>query len=195
MMSRERLIKPQFFTSDDVHSLPVPARLTFIGLWLYADDYGNERLDAHLIKAAIWPRERTVSLATVEKHLDMLVQLGMLELYSVNDRDYFHIAQWKTYQRVSNPSRSSIPPFSPREDRASHARADDEWRGTEGGESDEGDESEWESEGGERAASRASDVPPSPFCKRHPNGTDQPCTACGTARLRLRKWENERASA
>jgi hypothetical protein len=34
----------------------------------------------------------------------------------------------------------------------------------------------------------ASAEPPAPFCSKHPNGTDEPCKACGTARLRFDAW-------
>lgn len=33
------------------------------------------------------------------------------------------------------------------------------------------------------------DVEPSPFCSRHPTGTDKPCGPCGTAKLRHQRWE------
>jgi biotin operon repressor len=32
---------------------------------------------------------------------------------------------------------------------------------------------------------------PSPFCSRHPHGTDKPCIACKTARLNFKAWERE----
>jgi hypothetical protein len=33
------------------------------------------------------------------------------------------------------------------------------------------------------------DVEPSPFCSRHPNGTDKRCGPCGSARLRHQRWQ------
>jgi hypothetical protein len=38
-----------------------------------------------------------------------------------------------------------------------------------------------------------SDVEPSPFCSRHPNGTEKPCGPCGSAKLRHGRWEKRDA--
>lgn len=40
-MARIRTIKPEFFTSDDICSLPAVARLLYIGLWCEADREGR----------------------------------------------------------------------------------------------------------------------------------------------------------
>lgn len=37
------------------------------------------------------------------------------------------------------------------------------------------------------------DDPPSHYCKRHPNGTDDPCAACGKARRKREAWDAEEA--
>lgn len=40
-MARKRMIHPEFFKSRKVASLSHRARLTWAGLWIYADDYGR----------------------------------------------------------------------------------------------------------------------------------------------------------
>jgi hypothetical protein len=37
----------------------------------------------------------------------------------------------------------------------------------------------------------ASDAPPPPVCSKHPDGTEQPCRACGAARKKREKWDTE----
>ena len=56
-MARIRSIKPEFFTSEVIASLPLSARLTFIGLWTYVDDNGVGLDNERLILAAVWPLE------------------------------------------------------------------------------------------------------------------------------------------
>lgn len=200
MMRRARTIKPEFFTSADVRTLPIPARMTFVGLLLYVDDYGNESADAALVKAAIWPTDTKVTVATVEQHMGLLVDRGMVTFYEVDGRRYLRITNWEKHQRVDRPSRSNIP-------QDPDSRGSREWSvanegGVGGGSGRESEPSEYEgeSEEGEGETSRPDPVltresAPSPFCKTHPTGTTKPCKACGNARLTLKAWENARDEA
>jgi hypothetical protein len=54
-MARIRSIKPEFFTSLTIGSLSERARLAFIGIWTFVDDYGRAVDDARLVKAAVFP--------------------------------------------------------------------------------------------------------------------------------------------
>lgn len=40
-----------------------------------------------------------------------------------------------------------------------------------------------------------SDSPPPPVCSKHPDGTDQPCRACATARKKREQWDSEKRIA
>ncbi|SBS73846.1 conserved hypothetical protein [uncultured Mycobacterium sp.] len=44
-------------------------------------------------------------------------------------------------------------------------------------------------------ASDSTNDPPSEFCKRHPNGTDERCGGCRNARQRAEAWHDEQAAA
>ncbi|MBK4347243.1 hypothetical protein [Lacisediminihabitans changchengi] len=187
VMSRYRVVKSQFFSSEDVIALSIPARLTFIGLWAYADDYGNGNANPKLIKAAVWPMDEEITVAEVDKHLNALHAGGQISFYEVDDRMYFAVTGWKTHQKVDRPSLTTVP-MPPKEtsrdtrESLAHASASDSRgdresleqslasvsRGTRGrgerkGEG-EGEPSEWEPrESGERewgeSPSRADDVP------------------------------------
>lgn len=211
MIRRRRWIQPEFFTSEDVLALPRDARLTFIGLWLYADDYGRERTKATLIKADVWPEEDDITADVVEEHLLLFADRDMIRLYEVNGREYFSLTGWDRWQPVQNPSRSNIPapPSSaslachepeppvpgPSVDPTEIPRSEGE------GEEREGErEREGEVSGGEgrptttspKPADRPASRPPSPFCDQHPGGTNKPCKACGRARLARREWQDQR---
>lgn len=198
-MRRARTVKPEFFTSEDVLALPIRVRLTFIGLLLYVDDYGNGSAHPGLVKAAVYPLSDEIPAAVVEDDLLLLAERGMITFYTVNGRQLLRITNWDKHQRVDRPSRSNIPTDPAREDRRSEG-------GVGGGrvqESDElgaepaegGDECAPERARGEGEQSRPEpgpvreDGPPSPFCKQHPNGTSKACTACGNARMRFKHWQ------
>lgn len=205
MMRRRRWINPEFFTSEDVLALPRDARLTFIGLWLYADDYGRERTNAALIKADVWPVEEDITPADVEEHLLLCAVQDMVQLYKVDGREYFQLTNWDRWQPVQNPSRSRIPapsalppaldPIEPPADSTEDRRSEGEREEREG----ERETRERAGEGpGERGAAThppetaaQTEASPSPFCTQHPDGTDKPCRACGTARMRFSLWKTQ----
>lgn len=216
MMRRRRWVHPEFFTSEDVLALPRDARLTFIGLWLHADDFGRQRANAALIKASVWPLDDDITADVVEEHLVQLAERGMVEIYEAQGREYFGLTGWDRWQPVQNPSQTSIPaPPALTHARTSEqaTRGSTESRCSEGegegteGERDEGDagqareeeapEQGEEGEGGRGAGTLPAETdpdtsPPDPFCPRHPAGTDKPCKACGNARLAFKAWEARR---
>lgn len=107
-MARIRTIKPEFFTSLTITGLPVECRLTFIGLWTHVDDEGRCIDNAGLIKAAVWPLERTPQ--SVEKDLAALEKVDLVTRYKVDGRDYLHITTWAEHQVINRPKPSKLPP-------------------------------------------------------------------------------------
>lgn len=197
-MRRARTVKPEFFTSEDVLALPIRARLTFVGLLLYVDDFGNGSAIPELVKASVYPLD-PIMASDVEEDLLLLAERDMVAFYTVGGRNLLRITNWEKHQRVDRPSRSNIPTDPAREDRGNEG-------GVGGGSVQEGGELGAEpEEGGEECVpvrvkgegeqSRPEpevareDGVPSPFCKSHPNGTSKACTACGNARLRFKHWQ------
>jgi hypothetical protein len=105
---RIRTIKPDFFTSDTVSTLPLRARLTWIGLWTHCDDHGRCRDNVKLIKAAVWPLD-DVSLRDIESDLDDLVEANVVFRYVVEGKAYLQVTNWAEHQKVDRPSKSNIP--------------------------------------------------------------------------------------
>jgi len=106
---RIRSIKPETWTSHDFTSLPIPARLTYIGLWTYADDEGRGRADARLIRAAIWPLDDDVTVADIEEHLTVLAKQGLIVLYDADGVRLFAIPSWRQHQHPRKPQASKFP--------------------------------------------------------------------------------------
>lgn len=108
-MARIRTIKPTFFTSRTVANLPVPVRLTFAGLWTYADDEGRGEDDARLIKAALWPLDDNITPKVVGRHLAQLADEGFICRYETSEGSFLHICKFKRHQRVNRPQPSIHP--------------------------------------------------------------------------------------
>jgi len=110
-MARIRSIKPEFFTSERIATLPLSARLTFIGLWLYVDDNGVGLDNERLILAAIWPLEEDV-IGTLQRTREDLVRLSrdsLIVRYRDDVKRYIAVRSWEEHQRVQHPGKPRYP--------------------------------------------------------------------------------------
>jgi hypothetical protein len=106
-MARIRSIKPEFFTSLSNADLTRDARLTFIGLWTHCDDDGRCIDDARLIKAAIWPLERSVK--AIEADLVDLEKGDKIIRYRGDGLPLLAITKWRSHQVINRPKTSRYP--------------------------------------------------------------------------------------
>lgn len=199
-MNRQRSLPPDDFTREEMLMLPPEVRLTAEGLRLYADSAGRERVNARLILSQLYPLDDSMTPDQIIDHLLLLDDAGFLCLYRVGDRDLFQILLWPA---VSNERKSDLPPPPPESVRTPSGIRTEELLGVErergeggGGESREA-RGEWRGQASGRSGHlpETSDLPPDPFCGEHPDGSDLPCRACGTARLRLERWQRNHVAA
>lgn len=118
-MARKRMMHPAFFTSAAMNDLPITAMVTFAGIWCWADDYGRGEDDPALVKAAVWPRRRSMSEKKVAADLDGLADQGVLCRYEVAGHGLIHVVNWREHQTVQHPTPSKLPPCE--------AHQPDEW--------------------------------------------------------------------
>ncbi|MGV3712240.1 hypothetical protein [Pseudolysinimonas sp.] len=167
-MSRQRAVPPDIFTDEDLMQLPIPVRLTAIGLRLHADDHGRESTTTALLKASLYPTTEEISEEEIVEHLLLLDEAGYIGIYADGSRSYYALADWPAAQ---HPKASKFPPPPP-----------ETFMKTSG--SPPEDVMAWEREGEGASEGGPAGVPPSPFCPVHrPNGTRRDCRHCGTARL------------
>ncbi|WGL50663.1 hypothetical protein P5P86_11880 [Nocardioides sp. BP30] len=164
-------------------------RFTSIGLQASADDQGRGPAEPRLIMADVYPLTQSVTEDVIDAHLLQLDDAGFLVLYAVGEETFFEIVDWP---RVDRPGVSDIPPPPP-PFASDSGTSPERLRVVEGESRARAGEGEREREGAGWVRSSGTDpdtsnAPPSPFCSRHPEGTDQPCRACGTARLRHSQW-------
>jgi hypothetical protein len=109
-VARIRTIKPDFFRNEEVAALTYRARLTWVGLWTYADDEGRGKDNARIIKGDLWPLEDDVTHLEVEADLCELEQHGRITRYEANGERYLFVNKWLDHQRISKPTASKLPP-------------------------------------------------------------------------------------
>lgn len=189
-MTRRRYVTPETFGREDLLSLPPAVRLTEVGMRMYADDEGRERMTPALLRASLYPLNPEITDEAITDHLLQLDAAGCIVIYDASGRTYYAMTDWPT---VDRPTRSKHPE-PPAEPFANESRSPREpfVAGERGREREGEGESGWEAAAGVSASrSPREDDPPSPFCRAHPEGTEHPCRGCGTARLRHRQWTDQ----
>lgn len=115
-MARIRSVKPDFWHSADVCSLPRDARLLWIGLWNYADDLGRGDARPTAVKIHVFPADDDLDEAAIAGLMVELFEGDVgFELYEVDGRPYYHIPpeSWDTksggHQRIDKPQPAKFP--------------------------------------------------------------------------------------
>lgn len=110
---RIRSIKPDFWRSKSISSLPIEDRLLFVGLWSYVDDNGVGLDRLSLIAADLFaddleqdPRE---TFARVSRGLARLSEGGRITRYTVENVDYLCVSNWQEHQRIDKPGKERYP--------------------------------------------------------------------------------------
>ena len=162
-MARIRTIKPTFFRSRAVRKLSSnDVRLLWVGLWPLSDDEGRMLDEPEQLVGDLWALE--LNAEQIEAALSELHKHGRIVRYEVDGERFMQVTNWLDHQRIQKPNASEIPPI-PVSDNSD----------TTTGTVSVGREGKGRGrEGNARALT--------PFCIKHPTGTDSPCRACGNAR-------------
>ena len=106
IMARIRTIKPDFWTDEKIVQLPYEARLLFIGMWNFADDYGFIWDEPDRIRLQVLPGDDV----DAEVLIDLLMAAGLIERISNEDFSKFaiRICKFSDHQKVDRPTDSRI---------------------------------------------------------------------------------------
>lgn len=107
-MPRARTIKPHFMRSRSMRAMSPLARLTFIQLWLIADDAGRLVASPVGLPRRLYPGDAEAA-AQVPGWLDELEREHCIERYCVEDTDYLRIVNWRRHQKIYHPTPSRLP--------------------------------------------------------------------------------------
>ena len=106
-MPRRRMIKPEFFTDEKVISLPIPARLLFIGMWNHADDEGIFKDSPIQLKVQVFPADESIDLNVIKNYIDLMIQQKLLIAgLNVDDCKLLKITKWHDHQTINRPTPS-----------------------------------------------------------------------------------------
>ena len=120
-MPRIRTIKPEFWSSPDTAQASPLARLTYIAMWNWADDYGRGTLNLKELEGFIFPNDNIEELTQTyentkqgsSEHFRRIVKevIGSfgLTIYEVERRTYYEIPSWNEHQRTERKAKTKHP--------------------------------------------------------------------------------------
>lgn len=121
-MARNRIIKPEFWADAKVGKLSFGARLLYIAMWNFADDYGIISASPRRLLGEAFENDETVNIDDVNKFLSEIEQQGQIKRYIANEKEWFEIVHFADHQRIShkstrvNPKPSGDSPATLRQD-------------------------------------------------------------------------------
>lgn len=107
-MARIRTIKPEFWDDEKLASIQRDARLLFIGLWNFADDYGVVKGHPVWLKNRIFPYD-DIKQSTFNEWLAALARIRVIVPFSSGGEQYYYIRNFRTHQKINRPSDTRNP--------------------------------------------------------------------------------------
>ena len=101
-MARNRMIKPEFWSSEQVVECSPTARLLFIGLWNFCDDGGNHPDSLIRLNLEIFPSDH-FELSAIEGWVLELIEAGLIVKYTAENKRFLHVTGWH-HQRIDKPT-------------------------------------------------------------------------------------------
>lgn len=101
-MARIRTVKPEFWVSEQVVECSPIARLLFIGMWNFCDDYGIHPASARTLKMEIFPGD-DFTTDQVQELVNEIIDAGLINSYVVDGKGYWQVTGWH-HQKIEKPT-------------------------------------------------------------------------------------------
>lgn len=108
-MSRNRMIRKEFFSDEKVARLSVEARLLFISMWIQADDRGKGRAAPAFLRAVTFPYDSNIALEKVGDCLKEIATQRLAAFYEVERERYYLVINFLRHQVINRPSSFEFP--------------------------------------------------------------------------------------
>ncbi|TDH44772.1 hypothetical protein E2F47_27795 [Mycobacterium eburneum] len=108
-MPRIRTIKPEFWDSPGTAAASLRARLFYIAMWNWADDYGIGTANPRQLIGFAFPNDPDVTDAEFPRLCTEVADCFGVEFYTVNSRPYYAIPSWEKHQKNERRAKSRNP--------------------------------------------------------------------------------------
>lgn len=104
-MARIRTIKPEFWDSPATARASLRARLFFIAMWNWADDYGVGSANHRQLLGFAFPNDDDVSVKDLPSLCKEVADCYGIVFFEYKQRPYFVIPSWNEHQRTERRAR------------------------------------------------------------------------------------------
>ena len=108
-MARIRTIKPEFWDSPGTARASFKARLFYIALWNWADDFGKGTASPKQLIGFAFPNDHDVTVSDYPSLASELHSAFEVVFYEVDGRPYYFIPKFAKHQRTEKKAASRIP--------------------------------------------------------------------------------------
>ena len=110
-MARIRTVKPEFWSSPDTAAVPDPwARLLYIAMWNWADDFGRGTANPKELAGFAFPNDESITAADIRRMLGGIRRGFGVKFYKLGGRTYYAIPSWGLHQKVDHRATTSRHP-------------------------------------------------------------------------------------
>lgn len=102
------MIKPEFYDDEKLAGVPRDARLRFIGMLNFSDDYGVVKGHPTWLKNRIFPYDE-ISPATFKKWLQGLEEIRAIIPFKHDGESFYLIRNFLKHQSINKPSKQRNP--------------------------------------------------------------------------------------
>lgn len=99
-MAKIRTVKPELWEDEKLGKLKRDCRLTFLGLFNFADDQGVIKSNPVYIKSRIYPYDEDLRVNELKTWLDALVKARMLIPFEFKKEGYYVIRTFRDHQKI-----------------------------------------------------------------------------------------------
>lgn len=115
-MARNRMIKPEFWSSETLMRVSRDARLTFIGIWNFCDDYGFCLNSCRSLIGDLYPYDDTVTESKLMGWVAELVEAKLLIPVNYESKKLLFVKGWGEHQTVQHKSKRAFVKLDDLED-------------------------------------------------------------------------------
>lgn len=108
-MPRSRMIKPEFWDDQKLATISRDARLVYIALWNFSDDYGVVKGHPVWLKTRIFPYDEAMSLAAFTVWLKELEKSQRILRFEHDGELYYWMPKFEHHQTICRPSKFKNP--------------------------------------------------------------------------------------
>lgn len=109
-MARIRTIKPEFFDSPGTARASHAARLLFIAMWCWADDWGVGAANPKALIGFAFPNDDDITASEFPTLRKEVADAFGVTFYEVDGRPYYCIPSWDRHQRTERKAKRQNPP-------------------------------------------------------------------------------------